>query len=160
MKLPATPLLLAALFALSPAVQAQAHGHSHDHGSAEAPASLHLNAGKKWQTDAPLRGAMGRINGAMARALPRIHQERFSDADYVALAATVNKEVAYAVEHCKLDAEADPMLHLVIADLLAGAEVMQGQEGTARHDGAVKVVKALQAYGNYFAHPGWKPARG
>lgn len=160
MKLPATPLFLAALLALSPAVQAQAHGHSHDHGSAEAPALLHLNAGKKWQTDAPLRGAMGRINGAMAHALPRIHQERFSDADYAALAATVNKEVAYAVEHCKLGAEADAMLHLVIADLLASAEVMQGQEGTSRHDGAVKVVKALQAYGRYFAHPGWKPARG
>ncbi len=52
------------------------------------------------------------------------------------------------------------MLHLVIADLLAGAEVMEGKAGTPRHDGAVQVMQALKSYGKYFRHPGWKLAQG
>ena len=85
---------------------------------------------------------------------------RFNDGDYLALAATVSQKVAHAVEHCKLDARADAMLHLVIADLLAGAEAMEGKAGKPRHDGAVQVMQALKSYGKYFRHPGWKVAQG
>jgi len=68
--------------------------------------------------------------------------------------------VAHAVEHCKLDAKADAMLHLLITDLLVGAEVMEGKAGKPRHDGAVQVMQALKSYGKYFRHPGWKVAQG
>jgi hypothetical protein len=57
------------------------------------------------------------------------------------------------------------MLHLVIADLLAGAEIMagksvQGKTASPRHDGAVRVIGALKSYGKYFQHTGWKTAKG
>ncbi len=149
-----------AFLALALPLAGQAAGHEHhehhDHG---AP-TLQLNAGKKWASDAPLRQAMGHINQAMADALPRIHTDQFKDADYQALAKTVNDQVAYAVANCKLAPRADAMLHGVIAELLAGAAGMEGKEGEARHDGAVTVLKALDAYGRYFQHPGWKTARG
>lgn len=133
--------------------------HHHDHGSA-SPQQLQLNAGKKWATDAQLRQAMNDINQAMAKALPLIHKNQFGDQAYQALATTVSQKVAFAVEHCKLEPKADAMLHLVIADLMAGAETMEGKTANPRHDGAVRVLEALKAYGQYFQHSGWKAARG
>jgi hypothetical protein len=133
----------------------------HHHGESSTPVQkLQLNAGKKWATDAALRQSMDDINQAMAKALPLIHKDRFGDSDYAALATTINQKVGYAVEHCKLDAKADAMLHLVIAELMAGAEIMEGKTTAARHDGAVRVRQALESYGKYFQHPNWKTARG
>lgn len=88
---------------------------------------LELNAGKKWKTDAALRQSMDDINQAMARALPLIHKKRCSDSDYVTLASKINQKVGYYVEHCKLEAKADAMLHIVIGELMAGAEITEGK---------------------------------
>ncbi len=133
--------------------------HHHGHGDAGVH-QLQLNAGTKWATDAPLRQAMDDINRAMAKALPLIHKNQFGKEAYRALAATVNRKVAYTVANCKLEPKADGMLHLVIAELLAGAETMEGKTANSRHDGAVRVLEALKAYGQYFQHPGWNLARG
>ncbi|HJW26055.1 MAG TPA: hypothetical protein VJ576_14265 [Rhodocyclaceae bacterium] len=154
----ATALLAAALLALSPALQAGEAASGHDHHGHAAPQKLQLNAGKPWPTDASLRQAMGNINQAMAEALPRIHKNRFTPGDYQGLAAKVQGEIAYAVENCRLEPEADAMLHLVIADLAGGAEAMAGKGKASGHDGAVKVLAALQSYGRYFDHPGWRAA--
>jgi hypothetical protein len=140
------------------ALAAEEHHHHGENGAAVQ--KLELNAGKKWATDAALRQSMDDINQAMAKALPLIHKDRFSDADYAALATTINQKVGYAVENCKLEPKADAMLHLVIAELMAGAEIMDGKTSAARHDGAVRVRQALQSYGKYFQHPNWKVARG
>lgn len=158
MKTRLSVLLVALVLAASSNVRA-ADAHHHHHGAAE-PTKLQLNAGKKWATDAPLRQSMNEINQAMAKALPAIHKDQFSSADYQALAATVSAKVSSAVEQCKLAPEADAMLHLIIADLMAGAEIMEGKSAQARHDGAVRVLEALKAYGKYFQHPGWKIAKG
>ena len=136
-----------------------ADAHHHSHGTTE-PTKLQLNAGKKWATDEPLRQAMSDINQAMAKALPAIHKNQFGNAEYQALATTVSGRVAYAVEHCKLEPKADAMLHLVIADLMAGTESMEGKTSNSRHDGAVQVLEALKSYGKYFQHPGWKATKG
>lgn len=135
-------------------------GHNHHGHEGSAPEQLTLDAGKKWATDAPLRQAMGEINQAMVKAVPLIHRDQFGDGEYRALAITIRQKVAYAVEHCNLDPKADAMLHLVIADLLAGAEAMEGTKAKSRHDGAVQILKALRGYGSHFDHPDWKMAGG
>ena len=112
----------------------------HPHGAAEA--KLVLDQGRKWQTDAPLRKGMENIRTAMA-----------SGGKYAAKAERVNAEVAYIVQNCKLPPDADAQLHLVIAELMAGAEAMQGEHARG---GAERVTKALNAYGEFFDHPGWK----
>ena len=155
-------ILLAALaLAVSSNIYAaeSADAHHRSHGSTE-PTKLQLNAGKKWATDEPLRQAMNDINQAMAKALPAIHKNQFGTGEYQALATTVSEKVAYAVEHCKLEPKADAMLHLVIADLMAGTESMEGKTSNSRHDGAVQVLEALKSYGKYFQHPGWKATKG
>lgn len=135
------------------------HDHRHDHET-EAPRQLQLNAGKKWATDASLRQSMSGINQAMAKALPLIHRQQFSDAQYQSLAGSINRQLAFAIENCKLESRADAMLHLVMADLQGGVEAMAGKTAGDRHDGAVQVLHALKAYGQYFQHPGWRLARG
>lgn len=151
--------VLLVAFALAAASNIQAAEAQHHHHGAGEPAKLQLNAGKKWATDEHLRLAMNDINQAMSNALPAIHKNQFSNQDYQDLAATVSAKVGYAVAHCKLEPKADAMLHLVIADLMAGAEIMEGKSVQARHDGAVRVLEALKSYGKYFQHPGWKIAK-
>lgn len=146
---------LAAALALALSLPALAAEHAHDHGVAGA--ALELNQGKKWQTDEALRKGMTNMRAALAKDLKVIHANKASEAQYEALAAKLNGEVAYVVQNCKLDPKADAELHKVIAEVLGGAEAMQGkQPGVERREGAVRAVKALNAYGKYFDHPGWR----
>ncbi|MBL8429448.1 MAG: hypothetical protein JNJ95_06085 [Dechloromonas sp.] len=151
-----TALVLSVSSNISVAEGVDSH-HQHGHGSVEAT-KLQLNSGKKWATDQVLRLSMSEINQSMAKALPKIHHNQFGDSDYQVLAGTVNERVAYAVENCKLEAKVDAMFHFVVADLLAGAEMMQGKTTRPRQDGAVLIIEALKSYGKYFQHAGWKTA--
>lgn len=151
--------VLAGSLAAQPAFAGDAATHRHEHEHpAQAPAKLMLDAGKKWGTDAPLRQAMGNIRSAIEASLHAIHDGKLKAAQYGALAKKVNGEVSYAIGNCKLDAKADAQLHLIIADLLRGVEIMDGRaKGKPRRDGALTVLAALENYGNYFDDPGWKP---
>lgn len=152
-------LFTLALLAAPTLHAADNHEHHHHGHAAQESATLKLNAGKKWATDQALRQAMDSINLAMSKAHPQIHQNSFSDDQYRELAGTIRQNVGYIVENCKLDAKADAMLHIVIADLLAGADRMAGKTPGSRHDGVHQVFKSLKAYGQYFQHPGWKVAK-
>lgn len=133
---------------------AVAEEHAHD-GS--APHALTLNHGKKWPTDAPLRTGMTRIRDALAADLDTIHAGRFEAEQYDRLATRVDQELAAIVRNCKLPADADANLHVILAEMIAGAEAMHGKDPNAKPaDGAVKVVEALAVYPRYFDHPGWK----
>lgn len=133
-----------------------AHDHGHSHGA--APVTLQLNAGKKWETDAPLRKAMGEIRQSMAASLHAIHENRLSAKGYGELARKVEKAVGDMIANCKLGTQADEQLHVVIGELLAGAEQMAGKAKQGkRMDGAVKVIGALDNYGKYFDDPGFQP---
>lgn len=155
-------VLVSVAFLMSGVTQAAGSASEHQHHShaSSAPQTLQLNAGSKWKTDATLRQVMNDINQAMTKALPRIHRNEFSNEGYQALARTIGQEVAHAVEHCKLEPKADGMLHLLIAELMGGAEAMEGKTTASRKAGAVRVREALRTYGKYFQHPGWTVPRG
>ncbi|MBA3031543.1 MAG: hypothetical protein KKF85_00385 [Gammaproteobacteria bacterium] len=138
-----------------------APAHKHDgheaHGNA-AGETMQLNAGKKWGTDESLRKSMSSIRQAVAASLHEIHENRLKPAGYLALARKVEGEVGNIVANCKLEPKADAQLHLVVADLLSGAEQMAGKIKKAkRQDGAVKVIGALEKYAAYFDDPQFKP---
>lgn len=160
MKAVSSVLLATYILAISATAHAAANAEEHHHSHGREPQKLQLNAGKKWATDAPLRQAMDGVNQAMANALPHIRRHDFGKTAYQALAKTVRGHVDYAVANCKLEPQADAMLHLVIGDLLAGAEAMEGEDIDSRHEGAEKVLQALRSYGNHFQHPGWRLAKG
>ncbi|HLU77706.1 MAG TPA: hypothetical protein VKZ48_07380 [Burkholderiales bacterium] len=146
-------IVAAILFGTSVGVLA-ASDHAHHGGGV---AHLQLNEGRKWPTDAPLRQGMGNMQAAMSQALPQIHHGKLDAAGYAALAARLEREMAYVVANCKLDPDADAQLHLVLAQLGAGLEQMKA--GGDRRAGAVSVVDALDAYGTHFDHPGWHALR-
>ena len=141
----------------SPMAALAASDHSH-HGS-EAQ-QLQLNAGKKWGTDAPLRQAMTAVRTSVTQILPAAHAGKAKAADYDAFGKVVDQQIAYMVENCKLPADADAQLHIIVADLMAGAEAAQGKHGEAkRAAGVVQVAQASNAYGKYFDHGGWKAVK-
>ena len=146
--------LAVALAFAGPAAYGQA---AHDHGHAAGEAKLVLNQGQKWTTDAPLRQGMENIRGALAKEVKAIDANKVTPKQYEALAAKVTGEVASIVQNCKLEPAADEQLHVVIAELMAGAEAMEGKvKGETRRAGAERIAKALNAYGEHFDHAGWK----
>lgn len=152
---------LTGVVCLALAAAGKAAPPAHEH-AAQAPHDathgLRLNAGKKWQTDQTLRQGMRNIREAMAGSVRPIHDNRLSAAAYGGLARKIEGEVATIVANCKLEPEADAQLHIVVADLLAGAEQMSGKGGkTKRRDGAVKVIAALANYATYFDDSGFEP---
>jgi hypothetical protein len=142
------------LLALSvaPAVAAQPAGHEHE---AETHA-LQLDHGRKWSTDAPLREGMSAIRDAVGAQHHAIHLNQASTANYHALAKKVDEQVAYMVANCKLSPEADANLHVILADIIAGSDLMKGQDKAKSRDGAIKIMAALETYPKYFEHPGWR----
>jgi hypothetical protein len=158
------PLAAAVLLATSATAPAAEHAHApatgetakhaHEHDAGAAVAGLKLDAGRRWATDATLRAGMASIRRAFDADHADIHAGRETDAQYDALAARIQTEVDGIVRNCRLPPAADANLHLVIADLLAGAQMLRGQGAVAsRHDGAARVHGALLAYGKYFDDP-------
>lgn len=131
-----------------------AQDHSHSHGD-EKLAQLTLDNGKKWATDANLRQSMGLIRDALAAELPSIHSGKATTEQYRVLAQKTNDQIAFIVKNCKLEPKADAMFHLVLADIIAGADAMMAQDGSEARKGAEKIARAVDNYGAYFAHPGW-----
>jgi hypothetical protein len=146
-------LALGAALALAGAEAIAAGGHSHD-GHATGAIELNLDNGKKWQIDAPLQKGMEEIRRSLAASLDKIHHGKASNAEFTALADSVEQQVDYITQNCKLPEQADAELHVVIGQVLDGVETMR--KGVDRRAGAVKLVEALDAYGEYFDHPGWQ----
>lgn len=119
----------------------QAHGHT-DHAQPAKHGSMMLNNGQRWATDGSLRTGMQRIHDALQQASPE-------------LAQTTREQVAYLIDNCKLQPQADAALHGVIAQLLAGADALE--KNPAGTKGTEIIRHALQQYPEYFDHPGWQP---
>lgn len=136
---------------------AQEHSHAHDHHAQHATDSpqLMLNNGSKWETDDNLRQAMSRIRDALSAEVHAIHSGKATAERYKALAQKTNDQITFMVKNCKLDQKADTMLHLVLAEIIAGTDAMLGKDINEARKGAEKIAVALDNYGTYFAHPGW-----
>ena len=147
------PAVLGLGLALGLAGGALAAGpHAH---AGEAAAAITLDHGRQWPSDAALRKGMTRLRGAMAAALPAIDADRLPAAGFATLADQAQAQVDYVTANCMLPEAADAQLHLVLAQILDGINAMKG-EGD-RMAGAAAIVRALNAYGEAFDHPGWVP---
>lgn len=121
------------------------HGHGHSHG---AVSRLQLNIGQKWETDQPLREGMERIRGLVTAA-----NAPGSPSEMQALANGIQQQVDYLIANCKLPPAADETLHVMIADLLQGAELVTKKNDPTR--GIATMRRALETYPKYFDHAGW-----
>lgn len=150
-------LLFIALVGLSYAVWTHLHhGHAgaHDH-SDHGAAALSLNDGKRWATDEPLRIGMQRIRDAVAQTLATPEPRALPPAQAKLLADTIQENVTYLIQNCKLEPKADATLHVLINELMAGAAAATANPASG--DGGSKLADALREYPKYFDHPGWSP---
>ena len=91
----------------------------------------------------------------VSKVIPEVDK---ADPQYAALATRIDQQVKSIVANCRLPAEADANLHLIVADLLQGISLMRGEDpARSRHDGAALIHGALNAYGKFFDDPAWKP---
>jgi hypothetical protein len=137
----------------TPAAIAATESHSHGQHAADVHA-LRLNGGQKWATDAPLRASMADISQAVSAALPVVHGGKMTPEKYTELGARLDAQVANIVKNCKLEPAADEVLHVILAGLMHGNEVLQGKSAGVRRTAGV--VEALEQYGKYFEHAGFK----
>lgn len=140
-------LQVASILVLMTVLSAVGCDHSHaDHAGSSAQSGLSLNHGVKWPTDASLRQAMSEVK-KLVNAIP---EGSASDAKQAAqVAAGVRAHVAFMVNNCKLEPEADAVLHILIADLMKGADEIEGSESKAQ--GLNRLRAALIAYPQYFS---------
>jgi len=145
--------ILSGALALVPAA-ARAEAQPHEHGHGAAP-QLMLDHGKRWSTDAPLREGMTRIRAIVEPRLEQVHAGGIDRATYSQMAGAIEAQLAYIVGNCKLEPEADAVLHVIIGGIGEGVDAMNA--GAQAGQGALQIVAALDNYGQYFEHPGWKP---
>lgn len=138
--------LLLSLGSTTLPAMADEHDHHHMEG-----AELQLNDGQKWETDAPLRLAIGKVGHELNARLNDIHHNKLDAAGYAVLALHVNEQVAYMVQNCELEPAADEQLHIVIGRMLLSAQGMQQHnELKEKRQAAVQLVGALDNYATYF----------
>jgi hypothetical protein len=103
---------------------------------------------------------MNRIRDLVDPAIAQAHAGKLDAARFHDLAGQVEIQVGDIVAKCKLEPQADAMLHPIIARMLEGADAMAGKSRTVKPvQGLLKVTAALNDYGAYFDHPGFKPIR-
>ncbi|MCQ4242169.1 DnrO protein [Stutzerimonas stutzeri] len=133
---------------ISTAHAAQSH-HDHAGHSAEAP----VTTGEQWQTDAPLREGMTRLQHAVETALAGNPAQPIGEAQAIQLQKDVETHVSYLIENCQLSEQADAALHVLLIDLLKGAEALS--EPAERDQGVQRILASLHQYPELFAAPHW-----
>lgn len=134
---------------------AASNAHADHTNHADHSAALTPPEGELWATDEPLREAMTRVRAAVAEVLPAHESGSFDPASGLALAQTIEREVAFMIEHCKLPPEPDAALHVLIARMLTAANGLKGAPPEA--DAIPELTHVLEEYGTTFDHPGWVP---
>ena len=113
---------------------------------------LHLDQGRRWQTDESLRAGMERIR----TALVTVAQEP-GDASVDALSREVDAAIAAIEENCTLPAAAHANLAVLLARLEAASSALKQGEGTGA--AWARMEAAMAMYLRYFEHPGWNAAQ-
>ncbi len=128
--------------------------HEHEHKDADA-GGLVLDHGAKWATDAPLRAGMEQIRNLVAAPQAAVAAGGLlAPAELQLVAEGVRQQVDGLIRNCKLEPEADAVLHVLIAGMLQGAVELEGTPPSAT--GLLRIRQAVDQYPQYFAHAGWE----
>jgi hypothetical protein len=131
-------------------VAAQTHAHG---GSGEASIEIMLNNGAKWHGDQNMIVGMTAIHGTMAANLDAIRAGTLPVDAGKEIAADVQKQLDFMIENCVLEPKVDEQFHIVVGEVMTGVSALEAGEVET---GAVTIVRALNAYGEHFEHPGWQ----
>jgi len=96
---------------------------------------------------------MEALRAAFLARLPGFRENSLASEDYRNLAAEVREQLDFMFNNCDLPPAADAELHKLLAFII-GATADLGDPGQERN-GMISLHRALDAYGEYFDHPGW-----
>ena len=104
--------------------------------------------------DEALRGAMTALRDTLEQ---RIHQaEPLAEADYVALAAEIERQVAAIVAGRDFHSRSGRHLQWLLGDITDAAGLMRSApRAPAKKLGLMRAVETLNFYGREYDHPGW-----
>lgn len=131
---------------LCSALPARAQDHEHH---ASPPATQQAPA-QRWATDAPLREGMRGIRTAV-EALGHYEMGHMGPEQVVAQARDIQAHVRSIIANCKLPAEADAALHLIIAPLMQHAAALEADPG--KRGEIPPMRQALADYARQFDDP-------
>ena len=147
--------VIALIFSACP-VAGSENEHQHGHGPKKHPPAP--EAGKKFESDKPLRSHMSAIRTEMQSRIKSVHQGQAKEEVYRQLAERIDGSVRSIFKDCKLKPEADAALHVILTEIMAGSSSMKsGVDAKTRADGFSKVVNGLKMYAQTFHDSGWKP---
>ncbi len=136
-----------------------AHHHNHQDND------LILNQGKKWETDKALRQGMKNIRGATDKAMQSAHTDpghSLSQQQADMLAEQIDQQVRQMFAQCKLPAEADAVLHSLLADMLQAAQQLKRSSSLdkqsmqqTRIQALLSIQNSLDRYPEYFDDSEW-----
>lgn len=136
------------------------HGRDRDEAhrahDRQGEAALTLNDVKKWATDATLRRGMARIAALVAPLAAKMEGERLDPIEAARLADGVRDEVNILISNCRLEPKADAALHVLIANMLAGADILSQPEPSI--EGVRMISDVLDLYPRYFEDADPAPA--
>ena len=132
---------------------AQEHDAHHHHEA--QPSELKLNQGKKWAIDDSLHTGMTGIKKLIAADVDAIHVNNYSPVQYKQLAEKLDLQLNYLFKNCKLPADADAQLHVLLAKVMQASHQMK--QDTKQKSGVISVIKAMKEYEKYFDDPNWQP---
>ena len=137
---------------------AGATGQHQHHGTDQGGKPKLVKPAQKWETDQALRKGMDGIRRSVMAKQAAIGNDRLSSAEYAQLATSVEKDLAYIVENCKLPPDADAALHeAVLLDLIRSGELMRtAKDVSIQRKSALDILQLLHIYGEHFNHPGWE----
>ena len=148
-------LLLTGLLYGAPLQADQAHHH---HAADDDVLSmLVLNDGAKWPVDTVLSEVMLRLRAQLLTHLDDIHHKRFTASQYQQFSQVLQQETNHIVANCKLTPEADAQFHLVLAAMMQSQQAMAASELATQRQGAVRLLRTLQRYPEYFNDDAFLP---
>lgn len=153
-RLKSAMLFLAVIVITSASVASEKPSPQHNHQDENTSGLLVLDNGSKWPIDQSLHMGMSKLKKALIVNLDAIHYDKFSAVQYTALAEKVDQQLRYLFEHCKLPAQADAQLHILLAKVMNGSALMKESEG--QKQGAIAIIQALKDYPIYFNDVKWQ----
>lgn len=112
------------------------------------PASLVLAVGCGRQESGMLK-----IRTGVEATMPAYQSGVLNANQAQSLSATVEQNVTYMIQNCKLEPESDAALHVLIGRMLTASETMKKDAGSPA--GWPELMAVLHDYAAAFDHPGW-----
>ena len=107
-------------------------------------------------TDEALRSAMTMLRDTVGARLQGAAAQPMAEADYVALADDIDRQLAAIVAGRDFHSRAGRHLQWLLGDIADGAGLMRtAPRVPGKRMGLLRVVETLNFYGREYDHPGW-----